>query len=59
MVTTLPRVHIAVMGVEKVVPSMTDLMVFLAILAKSATGQKGLLILKGRRVLSFPPAVYP
>src|SRR5213078_1703544 len=40
MVTTLPRVHIAVMGVEKVVPSMTDLMVFLAILAKSATGQK-------------------
>jgi L-lactate dehydrogenase complex protein LldF len=28
------------MGVEKVVPSMTDLMVFLAILAKSATGQK-------------------
>jgi L-lactate dehydrogenase complex protein LldF len=28
------------MGVEKVVPSMTDLAVFLAILAKSATGQK-------------------
>jgi len=28
------------MGVEKVVPSLTDLMVFLAILAKSATGQK-------------------
>jgi L-lactate dehydrogenase complex protein LldF len=40
MVTTLPRVHVAVMGVEKVVPSMTDLGVFLAILAKSATGQK-------------------
>ena len=40
MVTSLPRVHVAVMGVEKVVPSMTDLMVFLAILAKSATGQK-------------------
>jgi L-lactate dehydrogenase complex protein LldF len=40
MVTSLPPVHIAVMGVEKVVPSMTDLMVFLAILAKSATGQK-------------------
>src|SRR2546426_11590393 len=34
------RVHVAVMGVEKVVPSMSDLMVFLAILAKSATGQK-------------------
>jgi L-lactate dehydrogenase complex protein LldF len=40
MVTTLPRVHVAVMGVEKIVPSMTDLAVFLAILAKSATGQK-------------------
>jgi L-lactate dehydrogenase complex protein LldF len=40
MVTSLPRVHVAVMGVEKVVPSMTDLVVFLAILARSATGQK-------------------
>jgi L-lactate dehydrogenase complex protein LldF len=40
MVTSLPRVHVAVMGVEKVVPSMSDLAVFLAILAKSATGQK-------------------
>jgi len=40
MVTSLPRVHVAVMGVEKVVPSLTDLAVFLAILAKSATGQK-------------------
>jgi len=40
MVTSLPRVHVAVMGVEKVIPSMTDLAVFLASLAKSATGQK-------------------
>jgi L-lactate dehydrogenase complex protein LldF len=40
MVTSLPRVHVAVMGMEKVIPSMTDLMVFLAILARSATGQK-------------------
>jgi L-lactate dehydrogenase complex protein LldF len=40
MVTSLPRVHVAVMGVEKIVPSMTDLMVFLGVLAKSATGQK-------------------
>jgi len=40
MATSLPRVHVAIMGVEKVVPSMTDLMVFLTILAKSATGQK-------------------
>jgi len=40
MVTTLPRIHVAVMGMEKVIPTMTDLMVFLAILARSATGQK-------------------
>jgi len=40
MVTSLPRVHVAVMGMEKVIPTMTDLVVFLAILAKSATGQK-------------------
>jgi len=40
MVTSLPRVHVALMGVEKVIPSMSDLVVFLAILAKSATGQK-------------------
>src|SRR4029453_13995592 len=40
MATSLPRVHVAAMGVEKAGPSMTDLAVFLAILAKSATGQK-------------------
>ncbi|MFZ1057879.1 MAG: LutB/LldF family L-lactate oxidation iron-sulfur protein, partial [Candidatus Rokuibacteriota bacterium] len=40
MVTSLPRIHVALMGIEKVIPSMTDLMVFLAILARSATGQK-------------------
>lgn len=40
MVTSLPRIHVAVMGIEKVIPTMTDLMVFLAILARSATGQK-------------------
>ncbi|MBI2524747.1 MAG: iron-sulfur cluster-binding protein [Candidatus Rokubacteria bacterium] len=40
MVTSLPRIHVAVMGIDKVIPSMTDLMLFLAILARSATGQK-------------------
>jgi L-lactate dehydrogenase complex protein LldF len=40
MVTSLQRVHVALMGVEKVIPSMSDLMVFLAVLARSATGQK-------------------
>ncbi len=38
--TTLPRCHIAVMGMEKVVPDMESLAVFLRILARSATGQK-------------------
>src|SRR5439155_26702202 len=40
MVTTMPRDHVAVKSIEKVVPTYTDHMVFLAILAKSATGQK-------------------
>jgi L-lactate dehydrogenase complex protein LldF len=40
MVTSLPRVHVALMGIDKVVPSLGDLAVFLAILARSATGQK-------------------
>ncbi|MBI4588776.1 MAG: iron-sulfur cluster-binding protein, partial [Candidatus Rokubacteria bacterium] len=40
LVTTLPKVHVALMGIEKVIPSMTDLMVFLSLLPRSATGQK-------------------
>jgi L-lactate dehydrogenase complex protein LldF len=40
MVTTLPRVHVAVMGIEKIVPSMTDLDRCLKVLARSGTGQK-------------------
>ncbi len=40
LVTTLPRIHVAIMGMEKVVPRLSDLMVFLQILARSATGQK-------------------
>jgi L-lactate dehydrogenase complex protein LldF len=38
--TTLPRIHVAVVGIEKVVPSLEDLAVFLKILARSASGQK-------------------
>ena len=38
--TTLPRVHVALMGIEKVIPRFDDLAVFLKILARSATGQK-------------------
>lgn len=40
MVTTLPRVHVAVMGIEKLVPTMADLDRLLKVLARSATGQK-------------------
>lgn len=37
--TTAPPVHIAVMGIEKLLPSVRDLPVFLRLLAGSATGQ--------------------
>ncbi len=37
--TSLPRVHIACMGVEKIIPRAADLGVFLRLLARSATGQ--------------------
>lgn len=38
--TTAPRIHIAVMGIEKLLPSESDLPLFLHLLAASATGQK-------------------
>jgi L-lactate dehydrogenase complex protein LldF len=38
--TTLPAIHVAVMGIEKVIPRLADLGVFLRILARSASGQK-------------------
>ncbi|MCS7011672.1 MAG: LUD domain-containing protein [Anaerolineales bacterium] len=40
MVTTLPPVHIALMGIERLVPSLDDLALFLSLLPRSATGQK-------------------
>jgi L-lactate dehydrogenase complex protein LldF len=40
MVTTLPPVHIALMGIERLVPTMDDLALFLSLLPRSATGQK-------------------
>jgi L-lactate dehydrogenase complex protein LldF len=39
MGTSLPPLHIACMGVEKIVPRQRDLGVFLRLLARSATGQ--------------------
>jgi len=40
MVTTLPPVHIALMGMERIVPSLDDLALMLSLLPRSATGQK-------------------
>ncbi len=37
--TSMPRVHVAIMGIEKVVPAFDDLAVFLTLLPRSATGQ--------------------
>src|SRR5436305_506485 len=39
LTTTCPRVHVAVMGMEKVIPRFRDLPVFLKLLARGATGQ--------------------
>lgn len=40
MVTTIPHTHIALMGIERLVPTMDDLALMLALLPRSATGQK-------------------
>ena len=40
LTTSLPRMHIAVMGIEKVLPRFADLDVFLNVLPRSATGQR-------------------
>jgi L-lactate dehydrogenase complex protein LldF len=40
MVTTLPQTHIALMGIERLLPNMDDLALMLSLLPRSATGQK-------------------
>jgi L-lactate dehydrogenase complex protein LldF len=40
MSTTAPRVHIALVGIEKLIPRLADLGVFLRLLGRSGTGQK-------------------
>jgi L-lactate dehydrogenase complex protein LldF len=40
MVTTIPPIHIALMGMERLVPSLNDLALMLSLLPRSATGQK-------------------
>ncbi len=39
MCTSMPKVHVAISGMEKVIPSMEDLGLFLRLLIRSATGQ--------------------
>jgi len=38
--TGMPNLHVALMGIEKVLPRMGDLALFLGLLIRSATGQK-------------------
>lgn len=40
LTTSLPKTHIAVMGIEKLLPKFTDLAVFLELLPRSGTGQR-------------------
>jgi L-lactate dehydrogenase complex protein LldF len=40
MVTTIPPVHIALMGMERIAPNLDDLALLLSLLPRSATGQK-------------------
>lgn len=39
LTTTWPRVHVVLMGIEKLIPRLSDLPVFLKLLSRSATGQ--------------------
>ena len=40
MCTSMPKIHVAIVGMEKIVPSMEDLGMFLRLLIRSATGQR-------------------
>lgn len=40
LTTGLPKTHIAIMGIEKLLPKLTDLDVFLKLLPRSGTGQR-------------------
>ena len=40
MCTSMPRVHVAITGMEKIIPSTEDLGLFLRLLIRSATGQR-------------------
>ncbi len=38
--TTAPRVHVVLVGIEKIIPRLSDLAIFLRLLGRSGTGQK-------------------
>ncbi len=38
--TTAPRVHVVLVGIEKIIPRLADLGIFLRLLGRSGTGQK-------------------
>jgi len=38
--TSIPRIHVALTGMEKIIPSLDDLAVFLRLLPRAATGQR-------------------
>ena len=40
LATSAPRIHVALMGIERLVPTMADLSLVLPVLVRSATGQK-------------------
>jgi L-lactate dehydrogenase complex protein LldF len=40
LTTSLPKTHIAVMGIEKIIPRFADIDVFLKLLPRSGTGQR-------------------
>lgn len=40
LTTTIPKIHVALMGIEKVIPHFEDLAIFLDVLVRSATGRK-------------------
>jgi len=40
LTTAIPRVHVALMGIEKVIPKLSDLALFLPMLATAGTGQQ-------------------
>ena len=40
MATTLPRLHVALMGIERLAPTLDDLSVILQLLGRNSTGQK-------------------